>query len=279
MTCVAHFLSIGKIKNELRSNSFIIYFFFKNLESFKIILKLDKNKVRYQDCSQSFATMIRKFLLFVFVITCVTVNSQFQPNYYDQLNVGSNNFQYRQPYIGYRISPGFPNRISNDASPISNNHITQSPLQQVEQNLRISEQKCKEYTELAKNSILLGSLSFRPSIQTIKSEQCGATQGLIVGGENAKPGEFPHMAALGYPYLNGIKYQCGGTLISDRYVLTAAHCRLTNNLKPSLVRLGDHNLRTKEANLPEESVPIVKFISHEQYDLKSSKNDIAIIRC
>lgn len=42
----------------------------------------------------------------------------------------------------------------------------------------------------------------------------------IVGGQTTGVNEFPWMARLSY--LN--KFYCGGTLINDRYVLTAAHC-------------------------------------------------------
>ena len=46
---------------------------------------------------------------------------------------------------------------------------------------------------------------------------------LIVGGENAKAGEFPHMAALGYNEKDNEEpeFKCGGSLISDEYVITA----------------------------------------------------------
>lgn len=42
----------------------------------------------------------------------------------------------------------------------------------------------------------------------------------IVNGEDAAPGAWPWHAAL---YFGG-QYFCGGTLISDSFVLTAAHC-------------------------------------------------------
>jgi hypothetical protein len=42
----------------------------------------------------------------------------------------------------------------------------------------------------------------------------------IVGGKDAHPGEWPWHVAL---YFSG-QYFCGGTLISDTFVLTAAHC-------------------------------------------------------
>lgn len=42
----------------------------------------------------------------------------------------------------------------------------------------------------------------------------------IVGGQAAGINEFPWMARLSY--FN--RFYCGGMLINDRYVLTAAHC-------------------------------------------------------
>jgi len=57
---------------------------------------------------------------------------------------------------------------------------------------------------------------------------CALTsQKLIIGGTQADPKEFPHMAALGYGEEGNIMWQCGGSLISSRIILTAAHCVAT----------------------------------------------------
>ena len=40
----------------------------------------------------------------------------------------------------------------------------------------------------------------------------------IINGLPADPGEFPHMAAIGYKnVLNEVSYDCGGSLISSKF--------------------------------------------------------------
>lgn len=61
----------------------------------------------------------------------------------------------------------------------------------------------------------------------------------IVGGKKADVGHFPHMAAIGYANKYGeIEFQCGGSLISNTFVITAAHCCDQTENQPLVVRLG-----------------------------------------
>jgi hypothetical protein len=50
--------------------------------------------------------------------------------------------------------------------------------------------------------------------------------GRIVGGVEALPNEFPWQAYLQVETVgnNGGYYSCGGSLIADKWILTAAHC-------------------------------------------------------
>ena len=58
--------------------------------------------------------------------------------------------------------------------------------------------------------------------------ECGTRSTIenIVGGQTAQIGEFPYMALLGYFGEDGetVTFDCGGSLINRRYVMTAAHC-------------------------------------------------------
>lgn len=60
----------------------------------------------------------------------------------------------------------------------------------------------------------------------------------VVNGVAAEAGEFPYFAALAYDSEPGkISFECAGSLISGRFVLTASHCVRTSRM-PIFVRLG-----------------------------------------
>ena len=44
--------------------------------------------------------------------------------------------------------------------------------------------------------------------------------GRVVGGHDAEPGQFPHQISL----LKNNAHTCGGSIIGEKHILTAAHC-------------------------------------------------------
>jgi len=98
----------------------------------------------------------------------------------------------------------------------------------------------------------------------------GEKEGRIVGGEEATPHSYPWMAAL---FVDG-KWFCGGTLISDEWVLTAAHC--AKDASEMRVMLGAHNVREASEEGRIELVT-TDFFTHERYSQFNLHNDLALV--
>lgn len=61
----------------------------------------------------------------------------------------------------------------------------------------------------------------------------------IISGERAQVQEFPFQVALGYKSLDGnVTFDCGGSIIANNIILTAAHCANKRDTLPVTVRLG-----------------------------------------
>ncbi|XP_012685207.1 elastase 2 [Clupea harengus] len=95
----------------------------------------------------------------------------------------------------------------------------------------------------------------------------------VVGGDDVRPNSWPWQVSLQYRSGSNYYHTCGGTLIADSWVLTAAHCIGSRTYR---VYLGKHNLNDNEA----DSIAIApaKIIVHEQWDSYRIRNDIALIK-
>lgn len=60
----------------------------------------------------------------------------------------------------------------------------------------------------------------------------------IAEGEKSDVSEFPFMVAIGYENIGETLFDCGGSLVSDKFILTAAHCLNIRGKRPTIVRMG-----------------------------------------
>ncbi|XP_044842566.1 granzyme H-like [Mauremys mutica] len=95
--------------------------------------------------------------------------------------------------------------------------------------------------------------------------------GEIIGGKKAKPHSRPYMAYLDIREGNK-SYNCGGFLVSENFVLTAAHC----NGDEIIVKLGAHNIKLWEWN--RQKINMCHRIPHPQHDKKTYNNDIMLLQ-
>jgi trypsin len=94
-------------------------------------------------------------------------------------------------------------------------------------------------------------------------------QGRIVGGETAQAHSWPWMVSLRAPFFG---HQCGGALINDEWVVTAAHCLPSPS---TVIHIGVH-----DETLPSpQTRTVIKAILHPNY-IPAPKfiNDIALVR-
>lgn len=172
--------------------------------------------------------------------------------------------------------------VGNDTNLITNDTIVMAPAALTDASATTTTTVPPEAVNITTNNTTttvkptsdgeIPSWHFFPTLPTIKAES--NIDERIVGGNEATRGEIPWQVAL-INQATGLAF-CGGSLLSDVWVITAAHC-IEEGPKNIFVRLGEHNLQVDEKT--EQDRQVDETILHPRYDAKKSKynHDLALL--
>ncbi|XP_061490764.1 neurotrypsin-like isoform X4 [Rhineura floridana] len=101
----------------------------------------------------------------------------------------------------------------------------------------------------------------------------------IIGGNKSLRGGWPWQVSLRLKgFHRDARLLCGATLISNCWVVTAAHCfkRFGVDVRRYLLRVGDYHTAVRDEF--ERELPVEKIVLHRNYQSSSNDNDIALVR-
>ncbi|XP_064620658.1 elastase-1-like [Lineus longissimus] len=127
-------------------------------------------------------------------------------------------------------------------------------------------------------AILIACLLAAVSTQ-VKSQECGrpirpAGQFRVVGGRVAQHGSWPWQISL-HQYGQG--HICGGSIINNRWILSAAHCFKTRRTDQFKVVVGEHSQHMREGT--EAGHLVERLVIHERWAGQATDDhDIALLK-
>ncbi|XP_007940996.1 transmembrane protease serine 11F [Orycteropus afer afer] len=115
---------------------------------------------------------------------------------------------------------------------------------------------------------LNSSCGIRMTSSNIPIPPSTSTERIIHGRKTAMDGEWPWQASL---QLIGVGHQCGASLISNTWLVTAAHCFRRNKDPSQWIATFGITIEP-----PEVKKYVRKIILHENYQGETNENDIAL---
>lgn len=95
----------------------------------------------------------------------------------------------------------------------------------------------------------------------------------IFKGISSTRGQFPYYAYLSIDTENGL-HDCGGTILNERFILTAAHCIHNAQFVDAFLgtwKIADASEQHRQMHT------VSRIIPHEQFSYKTGENDIALL--
>ncbi|GAB6030759.1 hypothetical protein CHUAL_007608 [Chamberlinius hualienensis] len=169
--------------------------------------------------------------------------------------------------------------------------VTNTSITSTTNKSKLAEAKTTNHNDstIATNSSNKTSTSTTLKLLTVQApskifKECGISTKLpqmrIVGGKNAKMGDWPWQVSVRVISFFGFSssHRCGGTIINENFVITAAHCVSNWKVNQLRVRAGEHDFSSMKEPYPHTERNVQRRILHPKYNSRTYENDLALLR-
>jgi len=124
---------------------------------------------------------------------------------------------------------------------------------------------------MASLKLVFGLIALAVVASAAPAEEFGIDE-YIVGGQTARPNQFPFVVSL--RNRNNFHF-CGGGIISNQWILSAAHCTQEGNSQAQnvFVFVGAHHIANDG-----QPLAVAQIINHPGYSRPTVANDVSVLR-